>query len=235
MKIESPQNEKLKTVKRLGERRHRDREGLFVTEGEDLLMAGLEAGHQPVFSLVAPDAGVEGIACDPELLAGVSMLGSGTRVISVWETFDSPGLRTPCVYLEGVGDPGNVGTILRTCAALTGGTVCIGPGSADPFSPKAVRASMGAIFGSPPARGQALEDLPGPRTAMAAHGGEPLDALRDTATLVVGAERAGVSEEAISHCNRSVTIPTVDGVESLNVGAAAAIALHLLASGSADD
>lgn len=235
MRIESPQNEKLKTVKRLGERRHRDREGMFATEGEDLLAAGLEAGHQPVFSLVAPDAGVDGIECDPDLLGAVSTLGSGTRVISVWETFDSGEPRTPCVYLEGVGDPGNVGTILRTCAALTGGSVCVGPGSADPFSPKAVRASMGAIFDSPPIRGRDLRDLPAPRTALAAHGGEALDALRGTSTLVVGAERAGVSEQAMEQCDHAVTIPTVEGVESLNVGAAAAIALHLLASESEDD
>src|SRR5689334_19891178 len=106
--ITSPANEKLKLVRKLHERRHREREGLFATEGEDLLEAGLAAGAEARFVLVAADSGLEGEAVDPELLASVSTLGSGTRAIAVWPRRWAGAPREPCLYLDGVADPGNV-------------------------------------------------------------------------------------------------------------------------------
>ena len=82
--IESPHNEKLKLVRKLRDRKHREREGLFATEGEDLLEAGRAAGAEPRFVLVAADSGLEGEEVDPKLLAEVSSLGSSTRAIAVW-------------------------------------------------------------------------------------------------------------------------------------------------------
>src|SRR4029079_349927 len=82
--IESNQNEKLKLVRKLRERKHREREGLFATEGEDLLAAGLAAGAEPRFVLAAAGSGLDGEEVEPELLDGVSSLGSGTRLIAVW-------------------------------------------------------------------------------------------------------------------------------------------------------
>jgi TrmH family RNA methyltransferase len=84
--IESPHNEKLKLVRKLRDRKHREREGLFATEGEDLLEAGLAAGAEPRFVLVAAGSGLAGEEVAPGLLADVSSLGSGTRVIAVWPT-----------------------------------------------------------------------------------------------------------------------------------------------------
>src|SRR6188472_1970516 len=117
--IESPQNEKLKLVRKLRERKHREREGLFATEGEDLLEAGLVAGAEPKFVLVAAGSGFEGEEVDEKLLADASNLGSGTRVIAVWPTSPHRTQLSPhtgdncvCIYLHGVGDPGNVGTII---------------------------------------------------------------------------------------------------------------------------
>lgn len=233
MEITSSDNEKLKTIKRLSQRKYREREGLFVSEGEDLLEAGRAAGHTPVFALVAPDTELEGIECSEDLLAQVSALGSGTRAIAVWETLDPGPLEAPCVYLHGVGDPGNVGTIVRTAAALTGGTVVLGPGSADPFSPRAVRASMGAVFAVPPTRLSSLDDLPSPRIGLVAHGGDAPEGLIGAGTLCLGAEREGLPHEVTDACEKLVTIPIKSGgaAESLNVGAAAAIALHSMASG----
>ncbi len=147
--ISSPQNEKLKLVRKLRERKHREREGLFATEGEDLVEAGLAAGAEPRFLLSAAGSGIGGEEVEPELLAEVSALGSGTRAIAVWPQAWASEASSPCVYLHGVADPGNVGAIVRTAHALIGGTVVLGPDCADPFGPKAVRASMGSIFGQP--------------------------------------------------------------------------------------
>jgi TrmH family RNA methyltransferase len=230
--IASPQNEKLKQVRRLlRERKHRDREGLFVTEGEDLLAAGLACGERPRLLLTAAGAKIGGgDEVEPELLASVSALGSGTRAIAVWEQRWADAPRAPCVYLHGVGDPGNIGTILRSADALLGGSVALGPECADPFSPKAVRASMGSIFSGAPVRAE-VGETPAPRAALVAHGGEGLESLAGIATLCLGAERDGLPAEARKACEVEVTIPLrPGGAESLNVAAAAAIACERVAS-----
>jgi TrmH family RNA methyltransferase len=228
--IESPQNEKLKLVRKLRERKHREREGLFATEGEDLLEAGLAAGAKPRFLLSAAGTGLGGEEVESELFASVSSLGSGTRAIAVWPLRWAPAPLAPCVYLHGVADPGNVGAILRSADALLGAPLVLGPGCADPFSPKAARASMGSIFARPPVRA-GVEETPEPRAALLAHGGEGLRALRGVATLCLGAEREGLPEEVVARCAVRATIPLREGgAESLNVAAAAAIAAQWISS-----
>lgn len=228
--IESPHNEKLKLVRKLRERKQREREGAFVSEGEDLVEAGLAAGAEPRLLLTAAGSGLGGEEVEPELLAAASSLGSGTRAIAVWsQRWAEPG-GSPCLYLHGVGDPGNVGTIIRTAHALLDGTVVVGLDCADPFSPKAVRASMGSIFGQPVARGTVAE-TPSPRAALVAHGGEPLSALNGAATLCLGAEREGLPDEVLAACDSQVTIPLrAGGAESLNVAAVAAICAERISS-----
>jgi TrmH family RNA methyltransferase len=238
--IESPQNEKLKLVRKLRDRKHREGEGLFATEGEDLLEAGLAAGMQPRFVLVAAGSGLAGEEVVPGLLDGVSTLGSGTRVIAVWPLPKAGGVdflslsesnsTPPCLYLHGVGDPGNVGTIVRTAHAFLDAPVVLGPECADPHSPKAVRASMGSVFSSPPIKAE-LETTPEPRVALVAHGGQELDTLDGAATVCLGAEREGLPDAVVAQCDRKVTIPLrPGGAESLNVAAAAAIAAQRLSS-----
>jgi TrmH family RNA methyltransferase len=228
--IESPQNEKLKLVRKLRERKHREREGLFATEGEDLLAAGLASGAEPRFVLVAAGSELEGEEVEPALLAEISTLGSSTRVIAVWPFRRAERPASPCFYLHGVGDPGNVGTIIRTLDALVGSSAVLGPDTADAYSPKAVRASMGSIFSRPPLKAD-LDATPKPRVALVAHGGQELDTLAGAATVCLGAEREGLPEEVVAACDRTVTIPLrPGGPDSLNVAAAAAIAAQRLSS-----
>ncbi len=231
--ITSPRNEKLKLVRRLAERRGRDREGLFVTEGEDLLAAGRAAGWIPADVLVAAGSGLPGTEVDPGLLADLSTLASGTRTIAIWALPEpSPPPDGPCVYLHGVADPGNVGTIIRTATALLGARVLLGEGCADPWGPKASRASMGAVFAARPQRG-AITEAPRPRLALDAHGGEDLDAAIEAVrprTISLGAERDGLDPETMAACDAVATIPVRSGAESLNVAATAAIALHRVCS-----
>jgi TrmH family RNA methyltransferase len=236
--ITSPQNEKLKLIRKLSERRHRDRDGLFVAEGEDLVEAAAAAGVEPELVLVA------GEDVEPSLLGAVSTLGSGTQVIGVYRQRWSDPAGPVCVYLHAVGDPGNVGAVIRTAHALVEGTVVLGPGCADPHSPKAVRATMGSIFGQPLARAT-IHSTPTPRFALSAHRGRPLHdliagrVLRSASgrgrgaelTLMLGAEREGLPAEVLEECDEELTIPLRGGgAESLNVAAAAAIALHGISS-----
>jgi TrmH family RNA methyltransferase len=211
--ITSPHNDKLKEVRRL----QRRREGRFVAEGEDLLQAAADAGWPAVYELRA-DVDIEAA-----LLDGVSGLGSGTRALGVYRQRWAKPTGPLCVALWGVHDPGNVGAVLRSAAAFGAASVAIGPDTADPFGPKAVRASMGAIFSMPVARVASVEQLPTPRTALVVERG---DVLRGpgAGTLVVGAEREGLPHEVVAACDRAARIEIAG--DSLNAAMAATIALY---------
>ena len=136
-----------------------------------------------------------------------------------------------CVALWGIADPGNVGTVLRSAAAFGAAGVALGPGCADPYGPKAVRASMGAIFAVPVARVQDPSELPGERVALVGAPGRARHAGRshpraEVSTLVVGAEREGLPERVVAGCDRVAHIPIA--TESLNAAMAATIALYEL-------
>jgi RNA methyltransferase, TrmH family len=233
--ITSKDNEKLKLVRKLRARKHRDRDCLFLTEGEDLLEAGLGAGREPELVLSAAGSGLGGDEVAPDLLDSVSALGSGTRVIAVWrQVWAQPSARL-CVYLDGIGDPANVGAVVRTTHALVDATVVLGARCADPYSPKAVRAGMGSTFAQPLARAP-VEATPSPRIALVAHDGGELEAVQPPLTLCIGAEREGLSREVLAACERWWTIRLrTGGAESLNVAAAAAIALGRISSATAEE
>jgi RNA methyltransferase, TrmH family len=219
--ITSPDNNQLKLIRKLHDKRGRNREGLFLAEGEDLVEAARDAGWEPELLLVA------GEDVEPKLLDAVSTLGSGSRVIGVYrQRWAEPG-GSLSVYLHGVGDPGNVGTVIRSAHALADGPVVLGPGCADPWSPKAVRASMGSVFARPPARA----DGPGHGFAIAldAQEGEPLEAvpLHDPEALCLGGEREGLPPALSSAADARARLPLREGgPDSLNVAMAATVALY---------
>src|SRR5215216_49487 len=228
MTITSPHNEQLKEIRKLAGRKWRDKLREFVAEGEDLLAAADAAGWVPIAKLVAEGSGLEGEEVAPHLLAQVSQLGSGTRALAVYGQRWAPAPTGPlCLALWGVNDPGNVGTILRGALAFGASSVALGPGSADPYGPKAVRASMGALFSVPVARVREVSELPGVRVALVARAGAPLHELAaGEVTLVVGAEREGLPEEVVAACDEVAHIPIAS--ESLNAAMAATVALYEL-------
>jgi len=230
MTITSPHNEKLKEIRKLGrQRRQRTQLQRFVAEGEDLLAAADQAGWRAAERYCATGSGLPGIEVDAKLLHSVSSLGSGTRTLAVYEERWQPVPVGPlCVYLHGVADPGNVGAVLRSAQAFGASCVALGPGSADPYGPKAVRASMGAVFGVPLARAAALDELPGTKIALVAREGAalyelpPEDLLQ--ATLLIGAEREGLPESLVAGADHVAHIPIA--THSLNAAMAATIALY---------
>lgn len=229
MTITSADNAKLKEIRKLNARRRtRAQAGRFVAEGEDLLQAADAAGWTPVDRLAATGSGLPGIEVDPHLLAQASELGSGTRTLAVYEQRWSAQPTGPiCVYLHGVTDPGNVGTILRSAEAFEASSVAFGPGTADPYGPKAVRASMGAIFNVPVAR--AIDDpatLPGTTVALVSGRGSVLgsQAYTDAVTLMIGSERDGLPEHLIDAADETAQIPIAS--HSLNAAMAATVALY---------
>jgi len=234
MTITSHQNAKLKEIRKLRQRRRsRELAGRFVAEGEDLLAAADAAGWEPVERYCAAGSGLPGVEVEPELLANASGLGSGTRALAVYEERWAVAAAGPlCVYLHGVGDPGNVGAVLRSAQAFGASSVALGPGTADPFGPKAVRASMGAVFAVPLARADSVAALPGTTVALASGRGRPLMELSrsgatprpQNVTVLVGAEREGLPEDVIAAADHLAHIPIE--TESLNAAMAATIALY---------
>jgi TrmH family RNA methyltransferase len=225
--ITSRENPRLKLVRKLGSRRQREKLGLFACEGEDLVEAALEGGWALEFALVdaarpsAVSAGrVEQVAS--HLLAEVSTLGHAPRVIGVFGAV-RPERELPELGLElwRVGDPGNVGTLARACDAF-GAFLALSAGCADPFGPKALRASMGSVF-----RVALGEFRPDGAVALLAHGAPPLSELDPSLSrFVLGSEREGLPEEIVAACAASATIPFTGRAESLNVAMAGTIALY---------
>jgi TrmH family RNA methyltransferase len=227
MTITSPHNEHLKAIRKLNQRRRaREQSGRFVAEGEDLLAAADAAGWEAIERYCAAGSGLPGIEVEPKLLDAASELGSGTRTLAVFAERWAPAPTGPlCVYLHGVHDPGNVGTILRSAEAFGATSVAIGPGTADPFGPKAVRASMGAVFTVPLARAAALGELPGTTLALEAGAGPALDTLAlSEVTLLIGAERDGLPADLIGAADQVAHIPI--HTHSLNAAMAATVALY---------
>ena len=224
--ITSHDNSQLKLIRKLQRKRGRDETGLFVAEGEDLVEAAGAGGWDPEVLLVA------GEDVEPELLHRVSSLGSGSRVVGVYrQRWADPGGRLS-LYLHGVGDPGNVGTAIRSAHALCDGPVVLGPGCADPFSPKAVRAAMGSLFARPPARAE-WGWLYGFRLALHGRAEAALPEVAAQAeppvVLCVGAEREGLPGELLQGADAVARIPLRDGgPESLNVAMAATVGLYEL-------
>jgi RNA methyltransferase, TrmH family len=235
--ITSPNNPRLKSVRALRNRRERERSGRFLAEGEDLVLAAHSAGRPALegYRLAGSELGGAGFHdVDAKALRAVSTLGSGTRVIGVYEQRWSDPIGPLCVYLHAVSDPGNVGTIVRSAQAFGASCVALGPRCADPHSVKAVRASMGSIFAVPLARVSDVGELPGERIALLAEAPEPLrggDRPADgrPRTLLVGAERDGLPPDVVSACERSARIPIASN--SLNAAMAATVALYEITRG----
>jgi TrmH family RNA methyltransferase len=218
--ITSASNPTLKLVRKLlAQKRKREELGLFAVEGEDLVEAATAAGIEPVELLVA------GETVEPALLAALSTLPHPARAVGVYRRDDLPRQpRETTLALWRVVDPGNVGTLIRTADAF-GAAVALSPGCADPLGPKALRASVGAVFRVPLL---AWDDGPGSRVALVAHGGTPLRdvPLDGPVTFLLGAEREGLPEEIVADSNYLATIALPGSAESLNVAAAGAIALY---------
>ncbi len=215
--IVSRDNERLKLVRKLHDKRWRDKLGLFFVEGEDAVEA---ATAEPVDLLRA------GEDVEPKLLAEAASASHPPRVIGVYRRADLPGReeRDATLALWRLADPGNLGTLIRTADAF-GAAVVLSDGCADPTSPKALRASAGSIWRVPLGRYESNSLLQAKRVALVAHGGEPLASLDLSGRVVflLGAEREGLPSDV--ERDHDAWIP-IGGAESLNVAAAGAIALY---------
>jgi TrmH family RNA methyltransferase len=244
--ITSRANSHVKAARALAEAKERKRTGLFVDEGEDALRAALATGIAPVEAFVDDDLGSDRIAdelaaagttvlrCSSEVMAAVSTLSHSSRAVGVLRANDLPRLvrDSPAaqvgLQLHGVSDPGNLGTLLRTAHGLGPAHVALADGCADPLSPRAVRASMGALYAVPVI---ILSEAPRLSViALDARAERTLAELEPRAPIAfaLGGERTGLPPEVASAADHTARIPLTEGAESLNVAIAGALALYEL-------
>ncbi len=227
--------------------------GLLLAEGSRVVQRCLDAGHRLRALLVStaytgplPSPAVPTLTLNPEGIQRLTGFGAMREMLGAFDRPPEPaaadvlpGARRVLV-LEGVSNPSNVGTIIRSATALGVDATLIGPGSADPFGRRALRTSMGAALVHP----WAVSDDPiGDLRA----GGFPVLALTPDAAaqsmpeviarhgdgpvaLMLGAEGPGLTDDSLAAADARVTIPMAPGVDSLNVAAAATVACWLLTS-----
>ncbi len=239
--IRSTRNPRLQRVRSLTRTAARRDAGVFAIEGEDLVEAALRAGCVFEDLLVREEtpspqgAGLTPAVVQGDVLDAVSALGSGSRQIGVVRIDSLPqppaALAGLGLALCGVGDPGNVGTLLRSAAAFDADVVVLGAPAADPTAPKAVRAAMGATFTVPTLPvADVANAYPDARLVALDGRGETDIADVDfsgSVLLALGAEREGLPASVRKRADVICRIPQSDRAESLNVAAAGAIALAL--------
>ena len=240
--------QRLKDIASLARSKGRRAHGQFLVEGarsvRSALEAGaplvevvLEAGAHPEIAGLAEAAGVEVAEVAPRDLGRVADVRSSQGVVAVSASvvaIEPAELVGPVLVLDGVQDPGNVGALVRTAAWFDVATVVADEKTADPESPKAVRASMGGIWDLRLVRVPDLEDALGPlHDRGAALWGADLEGVRvgdwapsPTDALVLGSEAHGLSPTVRARLGGAVSIPGAAGrrgVESLNVAVAGGI------------
>lgn len=247
MVIASLANERVRYARSLHRERVRIRERRFLIEGVRLVEEALRAGTRPVLAFHSPEltgtdrgrilladltrASESVVAVSPEVMASLSETVTPQGVVAVVPMPELlPSLRGPAVVLDGLRDPGNVGTILRTAWAAGAGIVIVLRGTADPYASKVVRSGMGAHFHVPIRAAATVQDLSrlldGRRILLAHPAGRPYWEIdwRDNPALIVGGEARG-SELAAPLAQELVAVPMSEGVESLNAAVAAGVLL----------
>jgi len=226
--------------------------GLLLGEGARVVQRCIDAGHRMRALLVStayngalPSPAVPTLRLDPEEIQRLTGFGAMREMLGAFDRPPDPVAADVLpqarrvLVLEGVMNPSNVGTIIRSATALGVDATLIGPGSADPFGRRALRTSMGAALVHPWAiTADPIADLRAGGFAVLALTPQPdatalADALAarvgERVALMLGAEGPGLTEAALAAADERVTIPMAPGVDSLNVAAAATVACWLLA------
>ncbi len=243
--ITSLKNPKVTTWKSLKDRKGRKETGCFLVEGRKMVEEALASAF-PVETVLVDEARegefqlpghIPAYAMPAHVLAAVCDTKTPQGVAAIVRMADVPLSGKRLVAMDGVQDPGNVGTIIRTADAAGFDGVLLSAQCADVFSPKVLRATMGSVFRMGI---RVTEDLPGTLRQLADAGASVLssqldgtpfyqrDAVGERFVLVIGSEGNGVTEEVKAVATHRVKLPMRGGAESLNAAVAAGIMMYEL-------
>lgn len=246
--IKSRDNHKIREAARLKDGKYRQREQLFLIEGRTLFAEAVQRGQEFVRIFVDKDRAeqyldeyrksrtVEWIKVDPALIKYICDTQTPQGIVAVaripqWDLkplMQESGL---LIYLDGLADPGNMGTILRTAWAFGVSGVMLGPGCVDPFNPKVVRSSMGAVFAVPIVLDVSPETLAQSKKSgyrlLASSLNTDLNIsevdFSGAVIIIIGSEARGISSKVLKFCDSSFKIPIFTAVDSLNAAVACGI------------
>ena len=237
--ISSSQNPTIKLIRSLDDKKGRREAGLFVAEGHQMLDRAEALGFEPQHLLATKHPHifdeVKPFIVTEKLMAELSAQNNPHEVLATfkqrWQPH--PTKEGTWLALEEIRDPGNLGTIIRTAdAANAAGIILVGD-CCDPYAPECVRATTGSIFALSICKmpvPQFIEFAKAwPGSAIATRMDAKADFRESSKAphlIVLGSESKGLSDSVSSACNRKVRIPMKQGVESLNVAAAAALMLY---------
>jgi TrmH family RNA methyltransferase len=246
----SKDNPIVKEIARLKQKKYRDLAGMYVLEGRNLVGEVLNSGQPPVYlliqqerleqyqDLIARNTDLPWYATDARVMKQLSDTESPQGILAVMPkpVYNLEKLAKPgglLVVLDQVSDPGNMGTIIRTCWAFGVDAVLLTKGSADPFNPKVVRSSMGGILKVPVLEDvtpDKLEELKVKGYRLMATGADKAVPvyeadLNGSVAVVIGSEARGLSPRVAARCDATVTIPCQPEVDSLNAAVACGIIL----------
>lgn len=244
-KITSAQNEYIKKMAKLKEKKHREEQGLFIAEGEHLVEMALLSDFLIETLIMSDDyyeKNKDKFLCDivvvpKELLAKIADAKTPQGVVAVIRMPESKNddLCGKFIYCDNLQDPGNVGTIIRTADAFSFSGVILSHNSADVFSPKVIRSSQGSLFNIKVITGKSISYLKDAKengifvTSTALYG-ECVDISNmkkcDNQIFIIGNEGSGVSEEILKISDEIAYIPMTGKAESLNAGVAASILMY---------
>lgn len=253
MEILSLQNARVKSWAQLQEKKHRDKQNKFIVEGIHLVQEALLSGADvecvafdmdqgiPYELREIPDNGrrVEWIGVTEAIISKVSQTLTPQPVFAVvrkeQKTWDKlfTDRNKPVIVLDGLQDPGNVGTIIRSADASGAAGVILGKGCADLYNPKTLRSTMGSVFHLPIIEGNLAELLPKAREQGAKLVTTSLEGTASafqydftgSCWIVIGSEGSGVSPEVAALVDDAIIIPMPGSAESLNAAMAATVLL----------
>ena len=241
-----------KWIRKLHQRKSREKEGVFIAEGFNALEAALKTTCHPIIEVATDTEHLESVVgilhedvpiyeCSGSIMEEISTekTPQGVVVICRRGEFYFPDLEGTAsdtlLYLDRISDPGNLGTIMRTAAWFGVRQLILSPSCVDPFNTKVIRASAGTIFGIEiyqsvdPQQIRQFADRTGySMIAMVPRGGIPPGEWEkgDKNIVMLGQEANGLSEKLTGYADRLVSIPGRGNVESLNLSVAAAIILY---------
>ena len=246
--VQSVKNPAVQAARALSSARERQKRRAFLLDGEHMVGEALRVCPERVQALFVEEG--RDFAALTDLARCESYLVPGYVLEAVSQVKTTQGIAAVCalpentpldrlgqrlVLLENVQDPGNVGTVLRTLDAAGFDGCILTPGCADPFGPKALRATMGSVFRVPVCQAtnaqeavQALNDR-GYATIAAALDGQPFyrrGPLPPRQCVLIGNEGAGLRPETLSLCTYRYRLPMRGGAESLNAAVAAAVFMY---------
>lgn len=247
MVIVSQRNPKVKYVRRLqSSGRYRRQERAFVAEGTRWLSEIVQSENEVRFVLFTQDWGAsenhrqlldrfssEAIEISPEVMRDISDLEASEGILTVLPIMENPLPEKPTMFLiaDGISDPGNLGTMIRTAAAAGTDGVILAPGCVDAYNPKVVRGGMGAHLQVPIQRQSwpQIASLTSHMSIWVAATGDYVNYdqvdWKEPSSLIVGNEAVGAGEAARQMFEKRVSIPMLRPMDSLNVAVASGIIL----------